>query len=132
VLLDHGLYVELTEQFRREWCTVWEGLLTGEWGVVDGVTRGWGMAIPDLFASAVLNRPVRLQRGRPEKKPEEPRGKPIEEMTNYERSVMMKARLKGFLTDTDRMPKVLIFLLRNMRCVFFPHLFFHTLMFLAS
>ncbi|KAJ6607914.1 ABC1 family-domain-containing protein [Mycena sp. CBHHK59/15] len=108
VLVDHGLYVQLTEEFRREWCT---------WGVVEGVTRGWGVGMPDLFASAVLMRPVRLARGRPKKEEteQEQRGKLIEEMTNYERSVMMKAKLKGFLTDTDRMPKVLIFLLRNMR-----------------
>ncbi|KAJ6544162.1 ABC1 family-domain-containing protein [Mycena capillaripes] len=116
VLLDHGLYVQLTEEFRRDWCAVWEGLLAGEWGVVEGVTRKWGVGMPDLFASAVLMRPVKLGRGRPQRDPEE-RGKPIEEMTNYERSVMMKAKLKGFLIDTDRMPKVLIFLLRNMRMV---------------
>ncbi|KAF7331011.1 ABC1 domain-containing protein [Mycena venus] len=117
VLLDHGLYVQLTEEFRRDWCAVWEGLLAGEWGVVDGVTRKWGVGMPDLFASAVLMRPVRLGRGRPQRDPTEERGKPLEEMTNYERSVMMKAKLKGFLIDTDRMPKVLIFLLRNMRMV---------------
>ncbi|KAJ7661587.1 ABC1 family-domain-containing protein [Mycena polygramma] len=116
VLLDHGLYVQLTEEFRREWCAVWEGLLAGEWGVVDGVTRKWGVGMPDLFASAVLMRPVKLKRGRPEQEQEE-RGKRMEDMTNYERSVVMKAKLKGFLLDTDRMPKVLIFLLRNMRMV---------------
>ncbi|KAJ7983014.1 ABC1 family-domain-containing protein [Mycena polygramma] len=116
VLLDHGLYVQLTEEFRREWCAVWEGLLAGEWGVVDGVTRKWGVGMPDLFASAVLMRPVKLKRGRPEQEQEE-RGKRMEGMTNYERSVVMKAKLKGFLLDTDRMPKVLIFLLRNMRMV---------------
>ncbi|KAJ7663030.1 ABC1 family-domain-containing protein [Mycena rosella] len=116
VLLDHGLYVQLTEEFRRDWCSVWEGLLAGEWGIVEGVTRKWGVGVPDLFASAVLMRPVRLGRGRPQREAEE-RGKRLEEMTNYERSVVMKAKLKGFLTDTDRMPKVLIFLLRNMRMV---------------
>ncbi|KAJ7130795.1 ABC1 family-domain-containing protein [Mycena crocata] len=116
VLLDHGLYVELTEEFRREWCAVWKGLLAGEWNVVDEVTRKWGMGMPDLFASAVLNRPTRLKYGRPEDSSKEPK-KPFTEMTNYERSVVMKAQLKGFLSDTDRMPKVLIFLLRNMRMV---------------
>ncbi|KAK7053810.1 ABC1 domain-containing protein [Favolaschia claudopus] len=107
VLLDHGLYVQLTEEFRRDWCAVWEGLLAGEWGVVDGVTRRWGLGMPDLFASAVLMRPVRLGRGRQQKQEPEVRGKSIEEMTNYERSVMMKARLKGFLLDTDRNNKSL-------------------------
>ncbi|KAJ7165817.1 ABC1 family-domain-containing protein [Mycena filopes] len=118
VLLDHGLYVQLSDEFRTEWCAVWEGLLAGEWGVVDGVTRKWGMGMPDLFASTVLMRPVKLERGRPQPKQDSQlRRKPIEEMTNYERSVMMKAMLKAFLIDTDRMPKVLIFLLRNMRMV---------------
>ncbi|KAJ7031109.1 ABC1 family-domain-containing protein [Mycena alexandri] len=116
VLLDHGLYVQLTEEFRREWCAVWEGLLAGEWGVVDGVTRKWGMGMPDMFASTVLMRPVKLKRGRPQQDPRL-RKKPIEEMDHYERSVIMKAMLKAFLIDTDRMPKVLIFLLRNMRMV---------------
>ncbi|KAJ7755229.1 ABC1 family-domain-containing protein [Mycena metata] len=116
VLLDHGLYVQLTEEFRREWCALWEGLLAGEWGVVNGVTRKWGMGMPDMLASTILMRPVKLQRGRPQQDPRL-RRKPIEEMDNYERSVMMKAMLKAFLIDTDRMPKVLIFLLRNMRMV---------------
>lgn len=116
VLLDHGLYVQLSEEFRRDWCKVWEGLLAGEWGTVDGVTRKWGVAMPDLFASAVLMRPVRLGRGRPQLEAQEG-GKSLDEMTNYERSVMMKAKLKGFLTETDRMPKALIFLMRNMRMV---------------
>ncbi|KAF7300983.1 ABC1 domain-containing protein [Mycena indigotica] len=117
VLLDHGLYVQLTEDFRRDWCSIWEGMLAGEWSVVERVTRKWGVGMPDLFASAVLMRPTRLGRGRPPPDPTKPKRKPIDEMTNYERSVMMKAQLKGFLLDTDRMPKVLIFLLRNMRMV---------------
>ncbi|KAJ7062817.1 ABC1 family-domain-containing protein [Mycena amicta] len=117
VLLDHGLYIQLSEDFRRDWCTIWEGLLAGEWAVVERVTRKWGVGMPDLFASAVLMRPTRLGRGRPPPDPTQKKRKPIEEMTNYERSVMMKAQLKGFLLDTDRMPKVLIFLLRNMRMV---------------
>jgi aarF domain-containing kinase len=37
----------------------------------------------------------------------------------YEQSVRMKERLKRFLVDTDKMPKELIFLGRNMRCVYF-------------
>lgn len=36
-------------------------------------------------------------------------------LSQYEQSVRMKAKLKMFLTDTDKMPKALIFLGRNMR-----------------
>jgi len=45
-------------------------------------------------------------------------------LTHYEMSVLMKKKLKEFLIDTDRMPKVLIFLTRNMRMVQGMMLFF--------
>jgi aarF domain-containing kinase len=125
----HGLYVQLTEEFRRDWHAVWEGLLAGEWSVVDGVTRKWSVAMPDLFFHVVLMWPVKLGRGRPQQRDPEEHGKPIEEMTNYERSAM-KAKLKGFLTDTDRMPKALIFLLRNMW--YAPRPFFISLLLIFS
>nr|GAT51209.1 predicted protein [Mycena chlorophos] len=117
VLIDHGLYVQLSEDFRHDWCALWEGMLAGEFSVVDHVTRRWGMGLPDLFASAVLMRPTRLRRGRPPPDPTKQPRKRLEDMSNYERSVLMKAQLKRFLHDTDRMPKVLVFLLRNMRMV---------------
>ena len=39
----------------------------------------------------------------------------FEQMNDYERGIAMKQKLKSFLTDTDRMPKQLIFVGRNMR-----------------
>jgi hypothetical protein len=45
------------------------------------------------------------------------------QLSQYEMSVMMKKRLKEFLADTDKMPKALIFLMRNMRSVIFLYVF---------
>ncbi|KIL60038.1 hypothetical protein M378DRAFT_110496 [Amanita muscaria Koide BX008] len=118
VLIDHGLYVEVPEDFRKEWVALWRGMLEGDFKKVDAVTSNWGMGMPDLVASLTLMRPVILRRGRPIKKRagDEPQKEP-KQLTQYEKSVIMKQRLKGFLKDTDRMPKVLIFLTRNMRMV---------------
>ncbi|KAG6825667.1 hypothetical protein H0H92_002909, partial [Tricholoma furcatifolium] len=126
VLIDHGLYVAVEPNFKREWVELWKGMLTGDFETVEKVTKHWGMGLPDLVASATLMRPTRLRR------PDSRRGETKEErrkrseleierqerlknMSQYELSVMMKKRLKEFLTDTDRMPKAIVFLTRNMR-----------------
>ena len=115
VLLDHGLYVRVPEDFKREWVRLWRAMLVGDYQGVDAVTRGWGMGLPDLMTSFTLMRPTILSKGRKKKeKKADDKQKPL---TQYEMSVGMKAKLKEFLTDTDRMPKVLIFLSRNMRMV---------------
>lgn len=125
VLIDHGLYVGVEDGFKKQWVDLWRGMLAGDFDSVEQVTKEWGMGMPDLLASATLMKPVRLRKGEtPEqkRKREEREESQIAElqrkpMTQYEMSVLMKKRLKGFLKDTDRMPKALIFLMRNMRLV---------------
>ncbi|KZP12439.1 ABC1-domain-containing protein [Athelia psychrophila] len=110
VLLDHGLYVYLTPTFKREYASLWKGLISTDFGAVERVTRAWGIGTPDLFASTTLMRPVKLG-------PRQHQGGEPEPLNAYEQSVRMKAKLRSFLTDTDKMPKELIFLGRNMRMV---------------
>lgn len=118
VLLDHGLYVRVQEKFRTEWSTLWQGLLTADFEAVQNTTTKWGLGVPDLFASATLMRPVRLQRRDKEKmKKIEREHDEFRKMSQYEQSVKMKQKLRDFLVDTDRMPQELLFILRNMRCV---------------
>ncbi|KAF5350128.1 hypothetical protein D9756_009121 [Leucocoprinus leucothites] len=119
VLIDHGLYVQVPEQFKREWVDLWRGMLSGDFSQVENVTKSWGMGMPDLLASFTLMKPVVLRRNRKkvQKEVKDEEKKERRPLTQYEQSVLMKQKLKGFLTDTDRMPKVLIFLTRNMRMV---------------
>lgn len=118
VLLDHGLYVKVPEDFRKEWVRLWRGMLSGDFAEVEGVTKGWGIGMPDLMASFTLMKPVVLRRNRKRKEKKQGEGeKERRPLTQYEMSVKMKEKLRGFLEDTDRMPKVLIFLTRNMRMV---------------
>jgi aarF domain-containing kinase len=119
VLIDHGLYVSLDEDFRREWVALWRGMLTGDFGIVEQVTKRWGIGVPDLMASATLMKPVKLHksRGGERKKNKMKEEKVDTELSQYEMSLLMKKKLKEFLKDTDNTPKVLIFLMRNMRFV---------------
>ncbi|KAH0835689.1 ABC1-domain-containing protein [Lanmaoa asiatica] len=110
VLLDHGLYVRVEESFRRQYATLWRGLLAADWDAIERVTTSWGIGTPDLFASATLMRPVKYGK-------KSTGNGSVEGLNQYEQSVRMKAKLKRFLLDTDKMPKELIFLGRNMRIV---------------
>ncbi|KAI0317802.1 ABC1-domain-containing protein [Amylostereum chailletii] len=109
VLLDHGLYVRLHPDFQRQYAELWKGLLAADMRTVGRVAEEWGIGAPDLFASATLLRPIRrklrLAGGEEEK------------LSQYELSMKMKMRMKEFLTDTDKLPKELVFIGRNMRIV---------------
>ncbi|EGN97200.1 hypothetical protein SERLA73DRAFT_110371 [Serpula lacrymans var. lacrymans S7.3] len=116
VLLDHGLYVRVSEDFKRQYATLWRGLLAADFSAIEGVTREWGIGTPDLFASATLMKPMKFKNGNGNGN-RSSGGENFEGLNEYERSVRMKAKLKNFLLDTDKMPKELIFLGRNMRMV---------------
>ena len=107
VLLDHGLYVRVSEAFRRQYATLWRGLITMDYDTIKHVAEEWGIGTPDLFASATLMKPVRFG-------PKE-EADAFDKLSQYERSMLIKERLRQFLTDTDKMPKELIFIGRNMR-----------------
>ncbi|KAH9927391.1 atypical/ABC1/ABC1-B protein kinase [Amylocystis lapponica] len=110
VLLDHGLYVRVDSTFQHQYASLWKGLLAGDWDTIRGVAEKWGIGSPDLFASATLLRPMPMTRA-------DSTGSNMDAMNQYDRSVAMKEKLRSFLTDTDKMPKVLIFIGRNMRIV---------------
>jgi aarF domain-containing kinase len=126
VLLDHGLYVTIRPTVKRQYASLWRALLTSDWDTIRNVTESWGVGEAGLFASAVLMRPMKM--GRKANEPSQHAEKGIGangttgdsgvELDAYEQSVRMKERLKRFLVDTDKMPKELIFLGRNMRCVY--------------
>jgi aarF domain-containing kinase len=116
VLLDHGLYLRLSQEFRLQYAVLWKALLAADQKTITSVTSAWGFGAPDIFASATLLRPVSYGSKKARKSNDEA---PVQEerLSNYELGVRMKARLRSFLTDTDKMPKELVFIGRNMRIV---------------
>jgi len=116
VLLDHGLYVTIRPTVKRQYASLWRALLSSDWDTIRNVTESWGVGEAGLFASAVLMRPVNMGLKANGSTPRtRTNGDAGAELNAYEQSVRMKERLKRFLVDTDKMPKELIFLGRNMR-----------------
>lgn len=58
VLLDHGLYRRLDDSFRREYCRLWQALVTGNAADIERHCRGLnaGSAFP-LLAGLLTQRP---------------------------------------------------------------------------
>ncbi|OLN96457.1 ABC1 family protein C10F6.14c [Colletotrichum chlorophyti] len=117
VLIDHGLYVYLTPEFRRQYGEFWKALMTFDNKTIARVTDQWGIKAADLFASATLLRPYeggdeRTRNGLMK----ELEGKTPAER-HYEMQQRMKQGIREMLADEDKWPKELIFIGRNMRIV---------------
>lgn len=131
VLIDHGLYVTLSDSFRRQYAQLWKSIFTVDVPKLEAITREWGMgeASADLFASATLMRPW----SNPEKKKkskqrleqeakeaEEEKGlsqKEVYARRHRKRREEHKRLLRDFLVHVELVPKELIFVGRSMRIV---------------
>ncbi|SPQ19699.1 ee82cb63-66d1-461e-b8a2-fb2e883328e0 [Thermothielavioides terrestris] len=118
VLIDHGLYVYMSDKFRHEYGVFWKALMTFDNEKIAEITRKWGIKAADLFASATLMRPYeggeqQLQKGM--------LGALDDQKTASQRHFEMQQRMKqgirDVLADEDKWPKELIFIGRNMRIV---------------
>ncbi|EIN08686.1 ABC1-domain-containing protein [Punctularia strigosozonata HHB-11173 SS5] len=116
VLLDHGLYEFLPPGFRRQYAHLWKSLLTGDFGAIKEIADDWGFGAPDVFATTTLLRPMRFKDPN-NTTPSVGTGILDDGLNPYERGVRMKAKMKEFLQDTDKVPRELIFVMRNMRIV---------------
>ncbi|KAJ3208217.1 hypothetical protein HDU67_006937 [Dinochytrium kinnereticum] len=110
VLLDHGLYVTCTDSFKHNYALLWKCLFTGETDVLEDITRRWGIKDVQAFASGTLQRPwmpgkvVHV-------------GEMASVTTMFKNQMEAKERARKFLSDTDKVPKELIFIGRNLNIV---------------
>lgn len=112
MLIDHGLYIQSSEQFRKQYCQFWVGMFTFDFEALDEVARAWGIPDIGLFATATLAKPWR----RDQKEP--PHVRAQSRLTDaFEIQQRSKDRLVEFLRSMDRMPEELAFIGRNMNIV---------------
>ncbi|KAH8122150.1 ABC1 family-domain-containing protein [Trichoderma asperelloides] len=102
VLIDHGLYVSLTDNLRRQYAQFWKCLLMGDQKGLDEVSAAWGMKTSDAWADAFMSR---------EKKPD-----PVGE-TPAERDERLLSEASGFFGEAGLYPRELLFLERNLALV---------------
>lgn len=51
VILDHGLYMEESEKFRRENCELWKAMVLMDIDSLKSICKEWGVRDYELFAS---------------------------------------------------------------------------------
>ncbi|TGZ77837.1 ABC1-domain-containing protein [Ascodesmis nigricans] len=115
VLLDHGLYINTTPEFRYDYALFWKSLLTFDNDTIQRIAEKWGIGNSDLFASATLLRPYQggtreiatIVGGREAGGPATP----------YEAHQLMRQKISEFIINQEAMPQELIFIGRNMRIV---------------
>lgn len=117
VLIDHGLYISMSPEFRHQYSAFWRALLSFDNDALSRISLEWGVRQPDLFASATLLRPY--EGG--DKSTSAVLTRELEGATPAERHYEMQQRmfegLREVLADESKWPRELIFIGRNMRIV---------------
>ena len=116
VLIDHGLYINMTPSFRHDYALFWKSLMTFDNATIARIVEGWGIRSPDLFASATLMRPYS---GGDKSTGNSIRGLSKKEQREraYEMQMKMRKGIKDILGDENNFPQELLFIGRNLRIV---------------
>ncbi|ETN45688.1 uncharacterized protein HMPREF1541_09521 [Cyphellophora europaea CBS 101466] len=117
VLIDHGLYIEMSPSFRHQYSLFWKSMMTFDNATMQKVVRNWGINDSDLFASATLMRPYEGDHGRISKKFGQISSEKDRKKRHYEMQQASRKVVREILADEDKWPKELIFIGRNMRIV---------------
>ncbi|KAL7409302.1 ABC1 family-domain-containing protein [Mrakia frigida] len=114
VLVDHGLYISLSEKFKREYSTLWRSIFVLDVPAIEETALAWGITFDsDMFASSVLLRPTRLHSSK-----RAPKSAAIlhrESLTEYELQLEIRDRMRAMLENERLIPRELIFLVRSQR-----------------
>jgi len=134
VLLDHGLYCEMSPQLRKEYADFWVAATLGDGPSCSKICRSWGIAdegATELFASLTQFRRVRLGEGRLgtvvnlfNKNTARQTGSTSHDsrkkLTAAERAKAeqeLKERAKKILADTKAFPQELFFVGRSLNII---------------
>lgn len=101
VLIDHGLYITIPEEFRVQYCNLWRYLFLLDTIGIKSIGRSWGINSVEIFASMVQLRPVLIN--------------PQNEDFHDDRNV--PSLLRDFISDEKKFPMELPFLARTMRMI---------------
>lgn len=101
VILDHGLYVDLPEKFRIEYCQLWKYLFSFDITGVKRIGQEWGINGMEMFATSIQLKPVDLG----------------DSQLKIKKGQSQRDMMKEFLSDTTKLPLELLFLGRTMRII---------------
>ncbi|EGR28453.1 chaperonin, putative [Ichthyophthirius multifiliis] len=108
VLLDYGLCYQTQDFFREQYCMFWKYLFLQNNQQLRNIVKQWGITDDEAFASSQLMRPYQKNK---------PILKDISKTDVYNLQLKFKGDVKKMLGDTEKFPKDLIYINRNMNLV---------------
>ncbi|KAI8610359.1 ABC1 family-domain-containing protein [Chytriomyces sp. MP71] len=129
VLLDHGLYVQQSPQFTSDYTRLWTSLFAHDIKTVEEIVARWGISDVQLFAIGTLQKPWTQQKGiegstvkdvfssTTQGRQELSDDPEVRKKQLYDMQLKMKERAKKYLSDTDKVPRELIFVGRNLNII---------------
>lgn len=98
VIIDHGLYVYETAEFRAQNSRLWKSLFILDHAAVRDVILGWGIGSVDMFASFTIMRPY------------DSGDIQIKDKSDFALQQEMLSKFQNMVKDINKMPLVLILL----------------------
>ena len=92
VILDHGLCLPVSDDFRKKYAVFWKSMFLQDTDKMKEVCRGWGMKFSDEFAGAQLLRPYSSKKMLTEKI--EKKGNSYNSLDVIKLQMQMKQKLK--------------------------------------
>ncbi|KAK5950524.1 hypothetical protein OHC33_008467 [Knufia fluminis] len=117
VLIDHGLYINMSETFRHQYSLFWKSMMTFDNATMKEVVGQWGVNNSEIFASATLMKPYEGGDGAINKKMRRISQEKDKKKRQYEMQQAMRKGIKEILADEKKWPQELIFIGRNLRIV---------------
>lgn len=96
VILDHGLYVTLSDKFKQEYCDLWAAMLRLDMSTVNFISESWGVSSSEYLKAMVQLKPPVNVEGEPPN--------PLQLM-------------REIFSDETKFPPDLLFLMRTMRMI---------------
>ncbi|KAI8324464.1 ABC1-domain-containing protein [Martensiomyces pterosporus] len=129
VLLDHGLYIRESSQFKRQYAEFWRAAMVNDKAEMSRIVWNWGMADSGMFSTMVSLRPPGASghphsnaRSSPSAKDETASGGSEDSDSAasrraYSEQMEFKKRAIAALKGSRRLPQELVFVTRNMNIV---------------
>ncbi|ANZ76999.1 BA75_03753T0 [Komagataella pastoris] len=110
VVIDFGLCISLTDDFRRTYSDLWRAILELDYDKLAAISKKWGIQSTDMFVAmtSMSTRGVKDLEERAEK---------IKNLSNYEKQLVIRDNLVNFFENSDKFPQCLSFIARSMRMI---------------
>ena len=110
VILDHGLYEHFTPTFKRQYSEFWKYSMEKNYAKTKDVLTSWGMEADEMVMTlaGMGDKNSATMREHVEK---------MNNMTYFQRQLMLRDKMRDFFKNTDKFPLCLVFVMRSMRIV---------------